>query len=628
MRKPSLHTIKAQLFLVSIFLVTTMVGFGIFEAFSFKKLDQLQQAAQETANGNTDLLTLRRHEKDFLARLDPQYIEQFNQQQIALSKRLKDVQALLAQYDDSNNSQFADVLQALDAYSNQFNIIADQTILIGLTPQEGLRGNIRSAANDAEEGILLTGNELLYRMLLTLRRNEKDFLITNNPDHVRVFENNVENLISAISNSELTVREQKSLRRSIIMYQMMFDELVEGYTTIGLNYNEGLYGQLRSNVQDVEQNINNLEATIVQTINDEQNNEKLALMVAGTLVTLTMVITLIMISRRISSRLKSVNQVMEDIASGDGDLTVRMNDNGKDEFAKLSQSFDQFANKLQAIIQNVASISKQLSTSADESSASANNSLTNAQQQQSESANVATSINELLATSNEIASNIADAADSAEHGKQNAQQSLAISQQAGTAIESLASQIQSAQHQIQALEAESNSINKVISVIRDITDQTNLLALNAAIEAARAGEYGRGFAVVADEVRLLAQRTHSSTEEIEQTIERLHAGVSQSVALMEESQQLAVSTVEQTQEATEAVNRITEAITGISDKSLQIASASEQQAAVSAEIDKNIIRIAELATSTASAVDQSSTASKQVTEMAQELDRVVGQFKF
>ncbi|PSW14375.1 methyl-accepting chemotaxis protein [Photobacterium rosenbergii] len=622
------RTIKAKLYLTSFFLVSAMLTFGVVESLSFIKLDNLQVAAQETAHSNADLLTLRRHEKDFLARLDAGYVEKFNQKQIELNARLATVKALLAEYGEEHNAEFEQVKDSLDSYANQFNIIADQTILLGLTPSEGLRGNIRSAANDTEELLLLNGHEKLYRLLLTLRRNEKDFLITKDPSHVEVFNNNLDTLLSTLAISDLSANEQRTLKRSITIYQMMFDELVQGYTDIGLTYNQGLYGELRTNVQRVESQIDQLEHTIINTIHDMQTQEKIILLVGGGVITLVMTLVLFVISRTINKRLNAVNRMMRDIAQGEGDLTVRMNDQGNDELAQLSRSFDLFTSKLQVIINNIADISAQLSQAANESKSAASGSLANAEQQQSESANVATSVNELLAASSEIANNISDTATAAQNGQDNAVKSQEISQQAAVSIDALANEIQSAQAQIQTLEAQSQNINKVTSVIRDITEQTNLLALNAAIEAARAGEHGRGFAVVADEVRQLAQRTHSSTQEIEQTIEQLLKTVSQSVAAMQHSQALAEGTVAHTKQAKEAADLILKAITDISDRSLQIASASEQQAAVSAEIDQNIHRIAELATNTATAVSQTSTSSQEVAKMAEQLDGVVGQFKY
>ncbi|MGF1736258.1 methyl-accepting chemotaxis protein [Photobacterium satsumensis] len=628
MQRHFFRTIKAKLYLTSLFLISAMVTFGIFESLSFMKLDNLQLAAQETAHSNADLLTLRRHEKDFLARLDAGYVEKFNQKQIELNTRLEKVKVSLAQYSDVNNAKFDQVLASLNNYANQFNIIADQTILLGLSPTEGLRGNIRSAANNTEELLLTNNDEKLYRLLLTLRRNEKDFLITKDLNHVSAFNNNLDSFLSTLATSELTSSQQRTLRRSLTIYQMMFDELVQGYTDIGLKYSEGLYGELRSNVQLVESQIEQLEQTITHNIHEMQSQEKTVLLIGGGVITLIMTLVLFVISRTISQRLNAVNNMMQDIAQGEGDLTVRMNDQGDDELAQLSRSFDLFTSKLQAIINNIADISQQLSRAANESKSAASGSLANAEQQQSESANVATSVNELLATSSEIASNINDTATAAQNGQNNAVRSLEISQQAAVSIDSLASEIEVAQNQILTLETQSQNINKVTSVIRDITEQTNLLALNAAIEAARAGEHGRGFAVVADEVRQLAQRTHSSTQEIEQTIEHLLETVSQSVSAMQHSQTLASDTVAHTKQAKEAADLIVEAITDISDRSLQIASASEQQAAVSAEIDQNIHRIAELATHTAAAISQTSTSSQDVANMAEQLDTVVGQFKY
>lgn len=628
MRILSLQTIKAKLYLICFTLVTSMLAFGVFETISFKKIDDLQFAAQEIAHSKADLLKLRRHEKDFLARLDAKYIEKFNQDQIALTDRINQIKEILNQYSSQHENSFNNVLDLLDQYSTQFNVITDQSILIGLTMADGLRGNIDNAANVAEEKVLVTGDEQLYRMLLTLRRNEKDFIITKNAEHLTFFNNNIDTLQQTIKDKPYSRAEQKGLRRSLIMYQMMFEELVEGYTTIGLTHTEGLYGELRQKVHVVEQEIDQLELAILSDINNLQTQEKLTLAISGIALTLIMTIVLLAFSRQITKRLHTVNHMMKDIAEGNGDLTARMNDDGNDELAELSHSFDKFTSKLQSIISGIAGISQQLSNAANESTSASDNSLTNAEQQQAESSNVAAAINQLLATSNEIASNINDAANSAEKVKAEAQSSLQTSQQAGECIQTLATDIAQSQALIERLEVESTNINKVIAVIRDITDQTNLLALNAAIEAARAGEHGRGFAVVADEVRQLAQRTHSSTREIEQTIERLHSGVEESVAIMQQSQSQTELTVNQTNQATVSVNRIVDAITEISDKNLQIASASEQQAMVSAEIDKNITRISELAMSTATAVNQSSTASHDVSKMAQQLDEVVGQFKY
>ncbi|MEZ8095758.1 methyl-accepting chemotaxis protein [Photobacterium swingsii] len=628
MRALSVHSIRGKLLSLALLLVSGIIAFGFIEKMAFDNLSTLQSTAQETTRSQNDLLTLRRYEKDFLSRLDPKYIVQFNQTYQTLVTRLQQIESNLHYYELANQADFLEIFTLLNQYATQFNLITDQRILIGLTPDQGLQGQIHQAADAAEEAILLTADDRLRRMLLTLRRNEKDFLLTSNIDHVTAFDNNADTLLTAISASHLASSDKHPLKRSILMYKTMFDELSAGYQTIGLTPAEGLYGQLRTAVHNVESDLKDLEKTTLKSISARVQTEEIILAVIGLGFTLLISGALLIISRQISQRLAKVNAIMASIAAGEGDLTVRMDDKGKDELSQLSQSFDQFTARLQAIIRDVALIAQQLSSTTKDSHQASTHSMTNAEQQQAESASVATAVNELLATSNDIAANIGDAAHAVEDVQNEALASQKISQQAGNSLQCLAADITASQTLITQLELQSQSINKVISVIRDITDQTNLLALNAAIEAARAGDQGRGFAVVADEVRQLAQNTHHSTKEIEQTVEDLHNGVEEIVAIMHKSQEQTTVTVEQTQSAVLAMNRIGDAIGGILDKNLQIASASEQQAMVSAEIDKNITHISELAQHTVSMIQQSAESSHEVSAMAEQLDKVVNQFKY
>ena len=170
-------------------------------------------------------------------------------------------------------------------------------------------------------------------------------------------------------------------------------------------------------------------------------------------------------------------------------------------------------------------------------------------------------------------------------------------------------------------------ISKVLDVIRAIAEQTNLLALNAAIEAARAGDAGRGFAVVADEVRALAHRTQQSTQEIEQMIGGIQQGTNQAVDAMQHSSQRARATLEMARAAGKALDTITEAISHISERNLVIASASEEQAQVAREVDRNLVNIRDLAQQTAAGAHQTSAASQELSRLAVDLNGLVMRFR-
>lgn len=180
---------------------------------------------------------------------------------------------------------------------------------------------------------------------------------------------------------------------------------------------------------------------------------------------------------------------------------------------------------------------------------------------------------------------------------------------------------------VRLLGLRSQEIGKIIDVMRGISRQTNLLALNAAIEAARAGEHGRGFSVVADEVRALAHRTQQSTQEIEQMIGGIQSGTDQAVGAMHSSNGRARSTLEVAQAAGTALEQIAQAIASINERNLVIASASEEQAQVAREVDRNLVNIRDLSLQSSAGANQTSAASQELSRLAVDLNNLVARFK-
>lgn len=218
--------------------------------------------------------------------------------------------------------------------------------------------------------------------------------------------------------------------------------------------------------------------------------------------------------------------------------------------------------------------------------------------QQMEIDQVATAVNEMSATVQEVARNTADAAELARGADEVAKEGALAATVAICGIDALLTEVEQAAGVIANLEQESNSVGAVLEVIRGIAEQTNLLALNAAIEAARAGDAGRGFAVVADEVRTLASRTQQSTEEINGMISRLQAEAREAVQAMKKAQGGAQENAEQVQILAESLASISGVVQSINAMNTQIATAAEEQSAVSEEINRNVVNISSLAQQT------------------------------
>ncbi|KFJ91105.1 chemotaxis protein [Pseudomonas sp. 1-7] len=347
----------------------------------------------------------------------------------------------------------------------------------------------------------------------------------------------------------------------------------------------------------------------------------------GLLIALLLTGLVVLITRSIVQPLQAAVDAMASISSGEGDLTRNLDTHGRDELTALATYFNAFTAKLRHVIRQMLDSAGSLDQAARSLGDISSEAQRHSQQQAQQMELVATAINEVTYGVQDVAKNAEHASsemhtaeDQASQGQQNIEASL-------RQIDQLSGTIDKAVEVIQSLASESTQIGSVLEVIRSIAEQTNLLALNAAIEAARAGEQGRGFAVVADEVRLLAQRTQQSTAEIQGMIERLQGNSEAAVKVINESSRASQLTVEQASQAGESLAQIAQSLRNLTGLNASIASATLQQSHVVEDINQNVTQTAALAHNTAEAAEQSSAASQHLKQLADQLNRLLGQFR-
>ena len=385
----------------------------------------------------------------------------------------------------------------------------------------------------------------------------------------------------------------------------------------------------------IEDNLRKLIGQLKNLIADPSNELHSTASSAGNKVITGMSIGLLLgaiiaflISRMITIPINDAMHAMEDLAEGEGNLTRRLDDNGSSELAVMASGFNKFASKVQSLISQLANSVENLSTLVRNVGAIVEQTQSGSQQQRQQTEQVATAVTEMTATIQEVASNANLAADSAQQADDNAKLGQNVVGETVSSINSLATEIETGVNVITKLSQDAESIGSVLDVIKGIAEQTNLLALNAAIEAARAGEQGRGFAVVADEVRTLASRTQESTTEIESMIEALQVQAHAAVNAITLGQEKAKTSVQNASNAGKALNEITDSVATISSMNIQIATASEQQSAVSEEINQNVVIISRVADENAHASNQLSESSQSLQQLTEELQQLVSQFKY
>ena len=387
------------------------------------------------------------------------------------------------------------------------------------------------------------------------------------------------------------------------------------------------YEQVKGTVESFNQaRVQEFEQAIVDANESAETIVNIGF-IMGVITILLLFGTAIPITSGIKSSLSSVVNSLQDIAEGEGDLTVRLNANSRDEVGELVNRFNMFIEKLQTTIKQVVDIALPLSQMANSVSANAEETNSITLQQQDGAHHTKSAVDDLNHSVKSVADSAALAADAATQTSTISTEGADVVSQTVNTIHELAKTVEDSSDVIDHLDNDANQVGVILDVIRGIAEQTNLLALNAAIEAARAGEQGRGFAVVADEVRTLASRTQDSTVEIQTTIEKLQAAARKAVGAMSNGRSLAENSVEQVSRAGESLAEITTSVAQINEMTSNIAQATESQSLAAGQIVSHVDEISLSTNQTHSASQELASVSGDLAKLAHDLEVIAKGFK-
>ncbi|HCM46162.1 MAG TPA: methyl-accepting chemotaxis protein [Colwellia sp.] len=353
-----------------------------------------------------------------------------------------------------------------------------------------------------------------------------------------------------------------------------------------------------------------------------------ALVMVGVIIAIIFAFLSTWLISRLIAPFGQLADMLAEIGKGGGNLTRRLDDSRQDEAGTMARGYNQFVSYLSELLQQVSNTGNELSSAIDQIDSQAKSMESEINEQVKRVEQIATAMHEMGMTAEEIAGSANNAAETAQAADATVQQGNVSVVQTIASVSDMSEQLVSTSTMIAQLAEDARSIDTVVEVIRSVSEQTNLLALNAAIEAARAGEQGRGFAVVADEVRTLASRSHDSTEEIKNIIEKLQAKTEEVVAAISQSTILSTTSQTEAGHSGKHLESISESISIMNDMNLQIATATGEQSNVVGEINPHVSAVADISRANSDIVQQTSIACSELRDKAAHLNDLVSRFKF
>ncbi len=596
-------------------------------------LERLHNVSSLSAQLRADMLMLRRHEKDFLARKDLQYLQKFQQTYQQLMQRVDQLQARVHSA-DIEKQQVNNFASVISDYRQQFLLLAEQQQLIGIDATDGLYGSLRSQVHKVET--LIKEYEQKYgesaelhslmRTMLMLRRHEKDFMLRKQLKYVVKFSQRMVQMQQKVGAASLQKNFKESASTALSLYDQQFLQLASAEEKRGLNSQLGILAEMRDVIHQSETQLDELGQQITKaTVNLISREKLLNLAAAGLLLVLTMA-AIFMLSKNITKRISLLASMMSK-ASRERDLSSRIKMSGADEITAMANVFDRMMQEFDELMQQVGQSSRQLSKAASALQKSSEQSHHGVSLQLLNSEQLAAAMGQVNVCANDVAGHCAEAVTASKKAQQMSAKGQLRVQENVLSYRKLVDEIQSSSLIIEELNQQSSNIGAMLADIGSIADQTNLLALNAAIEAARAGEQGRGFAVVADEVRNLAMRSSQSTQDIEEVIGKLQQLAGSAVAAMARGGVQADDSIQNTDNVSLALKHIKGSGEAVNNINVQIAAAADEQLVVCNEVSQNIESVAAIARETADLTEQVADSGLVLQSLSEQLAENVQLFK-